>query len=180
MIIDVKISPDKRLKRDKGWLGIVIHHTGIGGNKNRDELSWSKWSDAMVHWLTKADDSYLSAHYVIARNGKMTMLVDPETHEAFHAGKSEFYHPEKQRIVTDCNRYFIGIELVGDGNLISYSTEQYNSLVELCRFLKEKYNIHPMCITGHDRVAPDRKSDPGKLFDWDKFFTGLYERKTST
>lgn len=180
MIIDIKESPDKRRKRENGWCGILLHHTGSGKEKNRDELSWKKWSDSMIHWLSKADDSYLSAHYVISRDGRITQLVNPDTHEAFHAGKSEFYHPEKQRMISDCNRYFIGIELVGDGNLISFDERQYKSVIELCRFLKEKYTIHPMCITSHERVAPDRKTDTGKLFDWDKFFTGLYERKIST
>lgn len=178
MVIDIKESPDKRPKRERSFVGIIIHHTGISGVKNiRDESQWAKWYNSMVHWLTKKDDSYLSAHYVIARDGRITMCVNPDTHEAFHAGKSEYWHPEKRKRVTDWNRYAIGIELVGDGNIVSYSEPQYKSLIELCRYLVDRYpDISPVCIIGHENVAtPDgRKPDPGKLFDWKKLMKGIY------
>lgn len=58
-----------------------------------------------------------------------------------------------------------------DPDLIGYSEVQYESLNKL---LDDIYDRHPairrnrMQIVGHDEYAPDRKGDPGSLFDWGK------------
>jgi N-acetylmuramoyl-L-alanine amidase len=37
---------------------------------------------------------------------------------------------------------------------------------ELCRDILSRWRIPAYRIVGHSDIAPDRKSDPGELFDW--------------
>jgi len=46
-------------------------------------------------------------------------------------------------------------------------TRQYATLGELARALCTRYGITD--IVGHADVAPDRKTDPGPCFEWDRF-----------
>lgn len=169
-------SSDKRLKRDK-FIGIIIHHTGVNGRKDISDSLWKSLFTNIANYLIKKDANYVSAHYIIGRSGETEQLVNPETHEAFHAGKSQYWHPYLRRVASDWNRYAIGIELLGDGNLMDYTEAQYRALADLCRKLKAKFpQIHPMAITGHENIAwpPGRKDDPGAKFDWEKFFKYYY------
>lgn len=160
---------DFRLRREKDWTGIIIHHTGQSRPENKHALQ------NIVHWLTKKDKYYVSAHYVISYEGHTARLLDPEKYEAFHAGRSRYWHPYRRRMCNDWNRYSIGIELVGNGEVYDYSKAQYKSLIRLIKDLMKKYpTIHPLAITGHENIAPDRKVDPGQYFDWQKLFTGIY------
>ena len=169
-----EFAHDKRLKRGE-FIGIIIHHTDIGGRKEISDSKWAQLYKNIAAFLMKKDNIYVSAHYIIGRKGETKMLVNPETHEAFHAGKSSYWHPGLRRVVSDWNRYAIGIELVGDGNLHKYSVAQIESCAVLCGNLMTKYDIHPMAIVGHENIAPTRKVDPGKLFDWRMFFSLLYQ-----
>lgn len=175
MLFEIIDAHDKRLKREKDFVGIIIHHTSIGDRKEISESLWLKLSENITNYLAKKDDNYVSAHFTISRKGKISMLVNPDTHEAFHAGRSLYWHPIKRQVVDDWNRHAIGIEIVGDGNLIKYSEEQYKALIELVKYLTDRYKtIHPLAIVGHENIAPMRKIDPGLYFDWHRFFKGVY------
>ena len=175
ILYEVLDAPDKRQKRLKDWIGIVLHHTDVGG---RTEISTSKWAEIsrnITNYLALKDDKYVSAHYTIWRDGKISQLVDPDFYEAFHAGVSQAYNPYTQESISDLNKYAIGIEIVGDGNLHEYSEDQYISIINLIKYLRNKYiKIHPKLITGHEFISPGRKVDPGKKFNWDKLFKGIY------
>lgn len=175
LVSELSESPDKSARgAGEPWVGIIIHHTDIGGRKEVSEALWRQLFRGITGWLTKADANYLSAHYHIGRFGECAQLVDPDTHKAFHAGTSSYYHPIKRVWASGWNSYAIGIELLGDGNMHSYSEEQYEKLSKLCAALMKKYpTIDPRCITGHENIAPGRKQDPGKLFNWRYFFEKL-------
>ena len=171
MLIELLDGEDKRLRREKEWIGILIHHTGIIDEKTK----WDNFSDNVTKYLSTKDKNYVSAHFSIKINGIITQIIDPDIYEAWHAGKSSYWHPIKRQIVPDWNRYAIGIELVGDGNKYQYCDAQYKSLIDLIKFLMSKYkSVHPLAIIGHENVSPNRKIDPGKLFDWDRLFRGIY------
>lgn len=129
----------------------------------------------------------VSAHYVIDRNGEIYRFVQDDR-VAYHAGKGELADfPEyKDRL----NHYSIGIELMGIGTkeemrafiseevydqleseLIGYTDEQYESLNKLLVAIDEHYldvKMDREYIIGHDEYAPDRKVDPGELFEWER------------
>jgi len=101
--------------------------------------------------------AYVSAHYVIGKDGRIVQMVKGED-RAWHAGKSEW------RGVPNVNDYGLGIELVNlnDGQ-DPYPEAQYQSLVKLCQALVHKYNISMEDIVGHYQISPGRKTDPRGL-----------------
>lgn len=105
----------------------------------------------------------VSAHCLITRTGKVIQFV-PFDKRAWHAGLSSFAGRAR------CNDYSIGIELEGTDHL-PYTPQQYDALARLTRELMQAYPaITNRRITGHQYIAPYRKSDPGLSFDWRLFF----------
>jgi len=107
-------------------------------------------------------DARVSAHYVIEENGVIWRLV-PENRRAFHAGVS-CWEGE-----SDLNTVSLGIEIVNPGHEWGYRPfpeAQMASVERLCRDLVARYSIPPHRVVGHSDIAPERKSDPGELFDW--------------
>jgi N-acetylmuramoyl-L-alanine amidase len=104
----------------------------------------------------------VSAHYCIAEDGTCTRLVD-EAKRAWHAGVSAWAGER------DINGRSIGIELVNPGHEFGYRPfpeAQMVSLIRLCRDILGRHPIPPERVLGHSDVAPQRKQDPGELFDW--------------
>jgi N-acetyl-anhydromuramyl-L-alanine amidase AmpD len=167
-------SPDKRLKKHD-WIGVVIHHTGVG---DRTEVGWCLWKKLYTNiadWLATKDGVYVSAHFLIGRDGKITQIVDPRTHVAYHAGKSGWWNPIDRTWINGCNNQFIGIELLGDGNKFPFSDDQVRVTATLTKRLIEVFpTIHPSCLVGHEFISPGRKTDPGKYWDHKKFFKMVY------
>ena len=160
---------DKR-KRTNDWLGIIIHHTGVNGRKEISKKLWARLYKNITKYLAKKDNNYVSAHFTISRQGEVTQLVDPDFFVAYHAGKSSYFHPDFGRKVSGWNRYAIGIELIGDGNLHSYSLAQYQALSILVKELMLKHKtIKKEYILGHEDISPGRKVDPGWHFNWQMF-----------
>jgi N-acetylmuramoyl-L-alanine amidase len=100
----------------------------------------------------------VSAHYVIAKNGKVFHMVNDYL-RANHAGVG------KWGSVTDMNSCSLGIEIDNNGNE-PFTDAQINSLLLLLADLKKNYNIPQANFIGHQDFAPKRKPDPGPLFPW--------------
>ena len=102
----------------------------------------------------------VSAHYVIAKNGKVIHMVNDYL-RANHAGLGRWGS------VTDMNSCSIGIEIDNNGSE-PFTDQQINSLLLLLAQLKKNYNIPQANFIGHQDFAPKRKPDPGPLFPWQK------------
>ena len=102
--------------------------------------------------------SAVSAHYVVAKTGKVYHMVNDYL-RANQAGLG------KWGSVTDMNSCSIGIEIDNNG-FEPYTPEQVKSLTALLGFLKKAYNIPTANFIGHQDWAPKRKPDPGPLFPW--------------
>jgi len=105
-------------------------------------------------------ESKVSAHYLIDEDGSIYSLI-PESKRAWHAGAS-YWHGD-----IDINSASIGIELVNKGHEFGYRAfpdAQMQSLLELSRKIMSSNNITH--VLGHSDVAPERKADPGELFNW--------------
>lgn len=152
---------------------IVIHHIGSQGGKLysvNGTLTW--FTDTNVHKNkdTGKIENKVSAHYVLPREphkGTDIYQLVKDTDIAYHAGESQWIINNK--IKKYINRYSVGIEMEGDGNLIEYTDYQYEVLTWIVKELMSAYQIPDSNIVGHEEIAPGRKIDPGKLFDWKKF-----------
>lgn len=108
----------------------------------------------------------VSAHFLIERDGAVTQFVSC-LDRAWHAGAS--CHEGR----SDCNDFSIGIELEGTDDQ-PFSERQYQALIDLTATLQAAYpDITLARITGHEHIAPGRKTDPGPCFDWGRYLHGL-------
>ena len=104
----------------------------------------------------------VSAHYVVEEDGTLWRLV-PEARRAFHAGVSCWRGEHNLNFVS------LGVEIVNPGHEWGYRPfpeAQMAAVEALCRDILSRHPIPPDRIVGHSDIAPDRKSDPGELFDW--------------
>ena len=91
-------------------------------------------------------------------------IVD-EKNVAWHAGISNWKGDSM------LNKNSIGIELDNIGHGLNYkifSNIQMSALERLLKLLINKYKIKKQNVLGHSDIAPDRKLDPGELFNWNR------------
>jgi N-acetylmuramoyl-L-alanine amidase len=128
---------------------LVLHYTGM------------RSAAEAIDRLCDAE-AKVSAHYVVEEDGTVWRLV-PEERRAFHAGVSCWQGEQ------NLNHCSIGIEIVNPGHEWGYRPfpePQMAVVEELCRDILSRWRIPSYRIVGHSDIAPDRKSDPGELFDW--------------
>lgn len=124
---------------------VILHHTG------------SADAERAARWLTDPQ-SKVSAHYLIARDGRVVQMVD-ERERAWHAGVS-FWGG-----LRDLNSASIGIELDNDGSE-EFAEAQIAALLPLLAAILPRHGIPAANVLGHADVAPGRKVDPGPRFPW--------------
>ncbi|MEX1033027.1 MAG: 1,6-anhydro-N-acetylmuramyl-L-alanine amidase AmpD [Cellvibrionaceae bacterium] len=108
----------------------------------------------------------VSSHLLIEREGNVTQFVSFDE-RAWHAGEST--HAGRSR----CNDFSIGIELEGVDEE-PYTDQQYTALVAVTDTLLQSYAaINNQRIVGHCDIAPERKTDPGPAFDWQRYLSAL-------
>lgn len=128
---------------------LVLHYTGM----QSADAAVARLRDPVAH---------VSSHYVIDEDGAGWQLVD-ESYRAFHAGVSFW------RGHDTLNGRSIGIEIVNPGHEWGYRPfppAQMRAVTELCQAILARHPIPPCNVVGHSDIAPDRKQDPGELFDW--------------
>ena len=122
--------------------------------------------------------SRVSAHYVVEEDGLVWRLV-PEGRRAWHAGVSHWRGREA------LNGRSIGIEVVNPGHEWGYRefpALQMAAVCDLCLDIIGRYGIAARDVVAHSDIAPDRKQDPGELFDWEGLAAngvGLWPRQDS-
>ncbi|GGE41474.1 N-acetyl-anhydromuranmyl-L-alanine amidase [Halopseudomonas oceani] len=117
-------------------------------------------------YFAEIADLRVSAHFLIERDGTITQFVSCNQ-RAWHAGASCFGGQE------NCNDFSVGIELEG-ADEVPYTDAQYRVLVRLTKALQCAYPaIENHRITGHEFIAPGRKTDPGPAFDWRRYLRAL-------
>jgi N-acetylmuramoyl-L-alanine amidase len=145
-----RLSPNHAQRAEPAGVDmLVLHYTGM------------KTAGEAIERLCDPE-ARVSAHYVIEENGAIWRLV-PEALQAFHAGRSCWAGS------SNLNEVSIGIEIVNPGHEWGYHPfpeEQMVALERLSGALLSRFPIPPHRVVGHSDIAPDRKSDPGELFDW--------------
>ncbi len=108
----------------------------------------------------------VASHLLIRRNGELVQYV-PFHKRAFHAGVSNY----KGR--NQCNDFSVGIEVEGS-DFELFTDAQYCQLEILLPALVMAYpGLSLENITGHEHIAPGRKTDPGPYFDWQRLSHAL-------
>ena len=149
---------------------LVIHSISLPPKKyNTDHIErfFLNELDFSLHDFYKnIDDIKVSAHVLIKRNGEIIQFV-PFNKRAWHAGVSSY------KGKNNCNDFSIGIELEGSDDDI-FEDIQYEQLSLITSLLITEYDlITKDNIKGHSDIAPERKTDPGVLFDWDRYLTNV-------
>jgi len=139
---------------------IVIHSISLPpnkfGNSYIEDFFSNKLEIKKDRYFKEIQNLKVSSHFLIKRKGELIQFVSC-LNRAWHAGKSSWGN------MTNCNDFSIGIELEGS-DIIAYEDIQYEVLIKL---IKSLYNNYPIAdIVGHKDIAPCRKTDPGKFFDW--------------
>ncbi|MDP1633768.1 MAG: 1,6-anhydro-N-acetylmuramyl-L-alanine amidase AmpD [Gallionellaceae bacterium] len=146
---------------------LVIHNISLPPNEyggDAIERFFTNTLDHSVHpYFEQIRGVRVSSHFLVRRDGQIVQFV-PCNKRAWHAGVSNW--AGRQR----CNDFSIGIELEG-GDADVYTDRQYAALARLIRRLKRRYPIRN--IVGHSDIAPDRKTDPGPFFDWERLLERL-------
>lgn len=128
---------------------LVLHYTGM--RTAQDAIDRLRDPAARV-----------SSHYVVEEDGTVWQLVD-ETRRAWHAGVSYW---RGRTVLNDCS---VGVEIVNPGHDWGYRdfpALQMAAVCDLCLGLLSRHPIPARNVVAHSDVAPDRKQDPGELFDW--------------
>jgi len=154
---------------------IVIHGISLPpgefGGKWIDRLFTNRLDPFAHPYFREIFGSRVSSHLLIRRDGELVQYV-PLIKRAWHAGDSCY----KNR--NQCNDFSIGIELEGM-DTIAYTDEQYEVLCTAIAAIRAAVNsLQHAPIVGHCDIAPDRKTDPGSAFDWNRFQAQL--AKTSS
>ncbi|SNB56097.1 N-acetylmuramoyl-L-alanine amidase [Arboricoccus pini] len=136
--------------REQGRIDmIVLHYTGMPSGAE----ALARLRDPVAK---------VSAHFLLEEDGRLFRLV-AETERAWHAGVSYWQGQERLNDVS------IGIEIVNPGHEFGYRPfpdVQMRRLRTLLDDLVARFHIRPDRVLAHSDIAPDRKEDPGELFDW--------------
>lgn len=157
-------SPNFNARPEGGVSLLVIHGISLppgeyGGSAIEELFSNQLDCDAHPYFDQNLRDLKVSSHFLIRRDGEIIQFVSTND-RAWHAGRSEFEGR------AECNDFSIGIELEGVDDQ-AYEPLQYSALIALTALLQNAYPlIADDRITGHEHIAPGRKTDPGEAFDW--------------
>jgi N-acetylmuramoyl-L-alanine amidase len=129
---------------------LVLHYTGM----QSAAAALNRLCDAAAK---------VSAHYLVDEDGTIYTLVE-ERNRAWHAGVSFW------RGTTGLNDRSIGIEIVNPGHEFGYRPfppAQMQAVRALCHGILARWpGIVARNVVAHSDIAPNRKQDPGELFDW--------------
>ncbi len=166
-----QVACDNHNERTEGEISLLVIHNislpaGEFGGPFIEDLFCNRL-DADQHPSFEAIASLrVSAHLLIRRDGSLVQFV-PFHRRAWHAGVSLYEGREA------CNDFSIGIELEGCDDQ-PFTNAQYTSLTATTVALMSHYpDITPSRIVGHCDIAPDRKTDPGPYFDWQRYRQAL-------
>jgi len=142
---------------------IVIHNISLPpnqyGGEGIDQLFTNTLDKDEHPFYKEIHELRVSSHLLIRRDGEIVQYV-PFNKRAWHAGVSAFLERDC------CNDFSIGIEMEGS-DYEKFTENQYTALEQTISFLLATYpSLSADAITGHEHIAPGRKTDPGPYFDW--------------
>lgn len=141
---------------------LVVHNISLPpdefGHHYIEALFLNRLDCSLHPYFEQLRGMRVSAHFLIRRDGELLQFVSAND-RAWHAGLSRFRERER------CNDFSIGVELEGS-DFRPFEAAQYLMLARLVDALGRRYPLRH--ITGHEQIAPGRKTDPGPFFDWSR------------
>ena len=138
-------SPNHGDRRGERVELIVLHYTGMADGPSARARLCDPEAEVSAHWLVHED-------------GRTESLV-PEDRRAWHAGAGAWQRRD------DVNSRSIGVEIVNPGDA-PFPARQMAALATLLRDIMARHDLGPGSVIGHSDMAPGRKCDPGRRFDW--------------
>ncbi len=153
--------------RPDGEISLIVVHcislpAGHFGGRYVEALFMGTLSGQAHQDFSDLTAARVSAHLLIRRCGALMQFVAFDQC-AWHAGASTYQGRQ------GCNDFSIGIELEGT-DTAPYREVQYEVLGSVVSALQDHYQIPARAVVGHSDIAPERKTDPGPSFDWEKFW----------
>jgi N-acetylmuramoyl-L-alanine amidase len=130
---------------------VVLHYTAI-----------PTAAEALARLCDPAAE--VSCHWLIDRDGTLWSLV-AESERAWHAGAGAW------GACHDVNSASIGVELVNTG-AEPFPAPQMAALEGLLAGILARWAIPARGVIAHSDMAPARKTDPGRRFDWRRLALG--------
>lgn len=158
-------SPNKDTRPSNTPVDLIVIHSislppGQYGGYAIENFFQNKLDIEQHSYYEEIHTLKVSSHILIKRTGEIVQFV-PFNERAWHAGSSNYKGRD------NCNDFSIGIELEGS-DTDQFETAQYQQLNKLITSLQLTYPDILSNVTGHSDIAPERKTDPGTGFDWDK------------
>lgn len=150
-------------RNDSGVTHLIIHGTA-GGSKAEDCIRWMLNGGDIGNGKFRKDQykrGIALFQYMIDRSGEIIELINPHNY-VYHSSTGSF------------DMKTIGVELINPdrNNGGKYTDEQYNALMALYKFLKERF-AEMKTIQGHGSIKMEKtmsgKVCPGLGFDWASF-----------
>ena len=137
---------------------VVIHATA--GTTSDGAVSVMREGRASFHWLVPDEDE--------PQHGRFVWACAPERRKAGHVQNSK-HHPDVNNDARGVNDWSLGIEIVNRANGgDSYSEWQVKAVAQIVRYCWGKYpNLRH--VVSHAKLDPQRRTDPGENFPWDRF-----------
>ena len=137
---------------------VVIHATA--GTSSDGAVSVMRAGAASFHWLVPDEDE--------PQHGRFVWACAPERRAAAHVRNSK-HHPDVNNDATRVNDWSLGIEIVNRANGgDSFSDWQVEATARIVRYCWAKYpNLRH--VVSHAKLDPQRRTDPGANFPWDRF-----------
>lgn len=159
-------STEARTLRSDGRIrAFVIHATVLPTSTDCIERIFKR--EASFHWLIPGKEE--------REHGRFIWICAPEDRAAWHV-RSDCSHPEVNGGRRYVNYWSLGVEIVNtqqeDDPFSDWQVEQVAALV---RYAWSKYP-DLIDVVSHARLDPERRTDPGPLFPWEKFRQMVLER----
>jgi N-acetylmuramoyl-L-alanine amidase len=161
----------------------LLSLVGLAGCQHGPSINWghlSRNQDSRVQFIvvhaTEIDfptslqvltHGDVSSHYLVDRDGTIYGLV-PENRRAWHAG------PSYWEGATPLNPSSIGIEIVSvplgmpEATEAGFPEAQITAVERLVADIAQRHEVRPDRIVGHGEIQPEGRTDPGRLFPWQR------------
>jgi N-acetylmuramoyl-L-alanine amidase len=152
-----RCTSDRLLRGDGKVRAFVLHATA--GGSCPGAMSVLLGARASWHWLIPGREE--------ADHGRRVWACAPERRAAWHV-RNDRSHPDVNGGQAGVNYWSLGLEIVNRQQGDPFSDWQVEQAAALVRYAWSKYP-DLVDVVSHAKLDPERRSDPGSAFPWERF-----------